>query len=212
MGVILFGAQYQQDVDAMRGEVFQFDDCQQLDDKDYPSKESLRVYMGVDLAVGDRDRHDMFSISVIGVKGFFINGDAYIYLLDFYLDHLRAVLQEGKVIEFYDRWNPLRTGIEINQYQEILKDLVKIKRPQMNCYPIHTDLDKLTRAHKISPYFENKRVFFRRAVHNRAIDHLVRFPNGKNTKDFFDSFDDAVRAAKGAAGRKRRERPKFGVL
>ena len=214
MGIILFGAQYQQDIEAMRGEVFQLDDCQTLDEKDYPSIESLRIYMGLDLAVKDQERHDMFAISVIGVQGTFISGDVYIYLLDYYLDHLRAALQDDKVVEYFDRWSPLRVGIEVNQYQDILKDLVKEQRPGMNCLAINTDLDKVTRAHKITHYFEGKRVFFRKGVHNRPIDHLVRFPNGKNTKDYFDSFDNALRAARGKSGktRNRQERKKFGIL
>jgi phage terminase large subunit-like protein len=212
MGIILFGAQYQQDIEAMRGEVFQYDDCQQLSDADWPALETLRIFMGVDLAVGEKDKNDMFSMSVIGVRGSFLTDDVYIYLLDYYLDHLRAALQSPKVVQFYDRWKPIRVGIEINQYQDILRELVKTERPGMNCFPITTMLDKITRAHKIAKYFENKRVFFHSGgAQSRAIDHLVRFPNGKNTKDFFDSFDNAIRAARKMPGKKK-ERRKFGLL
>lgn len=213
MGLILFGAQYQQDVEAMRGEVFQYDDCQQLDEEDYPEVSKLKIYMGVDLAVGDKEKNDMFAISVIGILGSIAKRDFWSYLLDFYLEHLRASRQEAKVLEFYDKWNPLRTGIESNQYQDVLRQTAKEKRPAMVCYPIHTSLDKRTRAWKLAPLFEAKRAFFRSGgVHARAIDHLVRFPGGKGTKDFFDSYDNAIRAARRKAGGKKGKRKPFGVL
>lgn len=212
MGIIMFNAQYQQDVEAMRGEVFQYDECQQLDDKDWPELSALRVYMGVDLAVGEKDKHDMFAISVVGIRGSISKRDFYSYLLDFYLEHLRASRQPDKVLEYYDKWKPLRTGIEANQYQDVLRQVVKERRPSMVCFPIHTSLDKRTRAWKLAPLFEDKRAFFRsKGIHARAIDHLVRFPGGKGSKDYFDSYDNAIRAARKKMGRRRREK-EFGVL
>lgn len=213
MGIILFNAQYQLDVEAMRGEVFEYDDCQQLSDKDFPVPGGLQIYMGVDLAVGEKDKHCMFAISVIGVKGNVLKDDIYVYLLDYYLEHLKASQQPSKVIDFYDRWRPLRIGIEINQYQDVLRQVVVEERPGARILKIHTDLDKLTRALRLAPLFEGKRVFFQSGgVHARPIDHLVRFPNGKFTLDFFDSFDNAVRAARKRPGKHRSRRTEFGVL
>lgn len=217
MGIVLFNAQYQQNVDAMRGEVFAYDECVQIPEKKYPNVEDLKVYMGGDLAVGDKDKHDMFALAVIGILGS-IKSDTYsVFLLDYYLDHLRAVRQVPKVIEFYDKWKPLRTGLEVNQYQDIMRQTLKLDapagRPGMVVYKIHTSLDKMTRAHKQAHLFENRRVFFKAdGVHDRPIDHIVRFPNGRGTKDFWDAFDSALRAAQRKTGRKKRERRKFGVL
>lgn len=212
MGVILFNAQYQQNVEAMRGDIFQYDDCLQHPLKEYPATDSLKVYMGVDLAVGEKEQHDMFGISVIGILGSILKDTYDVYLLDYYLEHLRAALQQPKVVEYYDRWKPLRTGIEVNQYQDILRQNLKTERPGMVVFPIHTNLDKVTRAQKQSPLWENKRVHFRDSgVHARPIDNLVRFPNGKGTKDFWDSLDNALRAAQRKSSRKSKRR-KFGVL
>ena len=217
MGIIIFGAQMQQDVEAMRGEVFEYDNCLQLPDKEYPKTEDLMVFMGTDLAVGEKEKDDMFAIAVIGLLGS-IKDDAYwVFLLDYYLEHLRAVKQVPKVLEYYDRWKPIRTGIETNQYQDIMRQTLELKppagRPSLVVYKIHTSLDKVTRAQKRAPLFEGKRMFFRdQGVHARPIDHLVRFPNGKGTKDFFDALDNALRAALRKTGRKKRERRKFGIL
>jgi phage terminase large subunit-like protein len=212
MGIILFNAQYQQNTEAMRGEVFQYDNCIQLPDEEWPALEKLRVYMGVDLAVGEKDRDCMFAISVIGIMGSVSKRDYYSYLLDYYLEHLRASEQEAKVIEFYDKWKPLRTGLEANAYQDILRQTLKKSRPSMVVRKITTKVDKLTRAQKLSWLFEAKRAFFHdNGRHARPIDHLVRFPSDKFTKDFFDSYDNAHVAAK-KKGKRRNQRKQFGVL
>ena len=46
-GLIIFNAQYQCDTEAMKGEIFGYDLCQQIPLEDWPSHKSLRVYMGV---------------------------------------------------------------------------------------------------------------------------------------------------------------------
>ena len=211
MGVILFNAQYQQNVEAMRGKIFSYDQCQQLPDEEWPSLDRLLIYMGVDLAVGDKDRDAMFALSVIGIKGSVKKDDFLVYLLDYFLDHLRASLQEDKVIEFYDKWKPLRTGIETNQYQDVLRQRLKKSRPSMVVKKIHTVKDKTFRGQQRAPLFEGLRVFFRDGGrHARPIDHLVRFPEDKFTKDYFDSLDFALEASVGK--KRKKKRPEFGVL
>lgn len=212
MGIILFGAQYQQDVEAMKGEVFQYDDCIQLSDKDWPEHKTLKIYMGTDLAVGEKDKDCMFAISVIGIKGSITKRDCYVYLLDYYLEHLRASEQEAKIVEYYDKWKPLRVGLETNQYQDILRQNLKKNCPSMVVKKVNQKLDKVTRAQKLSWLFEAKRAFFLDSGrHGRPIDHLVRFPSDRFTKDFFDSYDNAFTAAK-KKGKVRSKRKSFGIL
>lgn len=213
MGIIRFGCQYLCNADAMRGEIFQYDDCQEKSDKEYPSLEELKVYMGVDLSADEKEhkRNARFSIAVIGILGSIKKDDYYVYLLDYYDDHLRPTLQPDKVIEFYDRWKPIRTGIETNQYQNTLRLIVQEKRPNMSVKKIETKIDKITRAWKIAPIFENNRAFFRKGVHAKAIEQLVLFPAGKY-KDFFDAYDHAITAARHRIKKKRKERPNVGLI
>jgi len=213
MGLLLFGAQYQQDVSAMRGDIFDYDDCLEIKDEEYPPVDELRVYMGVDLASDEKERKQnaRFAIAVIGIRGSIIKDDFYVYLLDFYDEHLRPTKQPAKVLEFCDRHKPLRAGIDSVQYQDSLRQHVKDQRASTNFVKVDLKIDKVTRAWKLAPLFENKRVFFRKGVHAKAIEQLVLFPGGKY-KDFFDAFANAIYAAKKRSKKKRKERQHVGLL
>jgi len=215
LGTIVFGSQYQMNTDAMKGEIFQYDDCQQIEEADYPPLSDMIITMGVDLSADEKEqkKNAMFAIAVIGIVGSIAKDDIYIYLLDYYLQHLRPSKQPEKVLEYYDIHKPYRVGIETNQYQISLKETVKLKRPQMNAIKVHTQVDKITRGINLSRYFENGRVFFKKRVHAKPIEHLVLFSAQSKYKDFFDAFDNAVYAAK--RKRKKQDKPKrkpFGVI
>lgn len=215
LGSIVFGSQYQMDTDAMKGEIFQYDDCQQIEEADYPPTSDMIITMGCDLAADEKEQKQnaMFAIAVIGIIGNLAKDDIYIYLLDYYLQHLRPSKQPEKVIEYFDMHNPFRVGIETNQYQISLKETVKLKRPQMNVVKVHTQVDKITRAINDSRYFENGRVFFKKGVHSKPIDHLVLFSANSKYKDFFDAFDNALYAAKRKRKKQgKQKRKSFGVL
>lgn len=205
MGIILFNCQYMCDTESMKGEIFQYDDCHEVKDEEYPAASDLKVYMGVDLSADEKERkrNARFAIAVIGIRGSIPKDDYWVYLLDYYDDHLRPTRQAAKVLEFYDKWSPIRTGIESNQYQDTFRVNVKKQRPNMRVVKIETKIDKVTRAWRLAPLFENDRAFFRKGVHAKAIEQLVLFPGGKY-KDFFDAYDHAVTAAK---RRRKKKRP-----
>lgn len=214
-GIIIFNAQYQCDTEAMKGEIFQYDHCQQLDADKYPPLDSLRVFMGVDLAIKEKESADMFAIVVIGV-----DADGNIYILDFFEGQLRFLKQTKKIWEMFDQWDPIRVGLETNAYQEsqkqILEDAAEIGMIEPGAEntlkerikAIEQDKDKITRAWKLSAKFENKKMWFKRS-HHHLINHLVLFPNHKY-KDLFDALDNAVKASK--VKRKRRTRPEPGLI
>lgn len=206
-GIIIFNAQYQCDTEAMKGEIFQYDDCQQLDEDAWPSKDGLRIFMGVDLAISESDSACKFAIVVLGIT---VDRSAY-YVLDYYEGQLRFSQQTAKIIEYAKKWDPIRIGIETNQYQEAQYQNLKDKEaesdkvPDLRLRPIKTLKDKVTRAWKLSAIFENKRVFFRKS-HALLIEHMVLFPNHKLT-DLFDAFDLAHAASRVRGKRKRRREP-----
>lgn len=208
-GIVIFNAQYQCDTEAMKGEIFQYDDCQKADEADIPSTKSLRVFMGVDLAISEKEKADKFAIVVIGITP----GRTAYYVLDYFEKQLRFSAQTDKIIEFARRWDPIRIAIETNQYQEAqyqtLKDRVAEDpdTPELRLRPIKTLKDKTTRAWKLSGLFEDRKVFFRKS-HDLLIEHMVLFPNHKY-KDLFDAFDLAVTASK---IRRKRERAEPGVI
>lgn len=202
-GTIIFDAQYQNDTEAMKGEVFQYDDCQVVDDKDIPN--SLKLYQGIDLAITELEKNDQFADIVIGE-----DRAGNIYVMDFFLDHIPFSKQKRQALEFYDEWDPIRCAVESNAYQAAFRisliddnqvlSLDK-QRDLSRFLPIFTDKDKMTRAWKLQPLFENKKVFFRKNM-GRLIEQFVLFPSFR-FDDGPDAFDFAYRASK-----MRRKRPK----
>jgi phage terminase large subunit-like protein len=190
-GLIIFNAQYQCDTEAMKGEIFQYDDCQSIPASDYPDPKTLRIYMGVDLAISEADSADKFAIVVVGITS---DKTGY-YVLDFYENQLRFNAQTAKIMEFYRKWDPIRIGLETVQYQEAQLQVLKDLDPTIRIKPIKTNKDKITRGWKLSPLFEDKRMFFKKSQHDLLVSHLVLFPNHKY-KDLFDALDLAVTASK----------------
>jgi predicted phage terminase large subunit-like protein len=194
-GTIIFNAQYQNDTEAMKGEIFQYDDCQQINDDEIPT--GLRKFMGVDLAISEKEKADKFAMAVIGVD----KADN-IYVLDYYEDHLRFADQTKAILRFYRQHDPIRCAIETNQYQEAQYQTLKDEDKRLRLKSVKTIKDKVTRAWKLSAHFEDKRMFFRKNM-GPLIDALVLFPSFRY-KDGFDALDLAVGASKKKRKRRRR--------
>lgn len=199
-GLIIFNAQYQCNTEAMKGEIFAYDYCQQVSPKDWPNHRDLMVYMGTDLAISEKETADKFAIVVIGM----VPDRSAFFVLDFYEGQLRFNAQTSKIIEYYRKWDPIRCVIETNQYQEAQYQNLKDRHPDMRLRPVKQDKDKITRAWKLSAYFEDKKMFFRKSVQDLLIEHIVLFPNHRY-KDLFDAFDLAMKGCKVKKRRKRKE-------
>jgi len=199
VGMLIFDSQYQVKTDGMKGEVFHYDDCQIIKDEDVPS--GLSIFMGVDLAVTENDKNDQFAIVIIGE-----DKSGRIYVLDYLMEHISFVKQKGRTSELFRKWDPVRCGIEGNAYQKVLQEEVRDGEDEvagLRIIPIFTDKDKMTRAWKLSPMFESKRVFFRKNM-GKLVEQFVLFPTAR-FKDGLDAFDIAIRARKMKRHRKRRE-------
>lgn len=209
-GTIIFNAQYQLDVAGMIGEIFQFDDCQVIEEGEVP--DNLKVFMGADLAIKESEKADQFAIVVIGVDGKITSAmdKCRVYVLDFFAGHLRFSEQRRKLIAYYDKWKPIRAGIEANAYQLAQVQELKEERPGAPFVALFTDKDKVTRAWKLSPIFETGRMFFVRGL-NILIDQLVLFPEYR-LKDGFDALEIAIRAARKKTKKKRRRTKTPGLI
>lgn len=198
-GLIIFGAQYLCDTEAMKGKVFQYDDCQVIEDEDIP--QDLQIYMGVDLAIGEKEEHDNFVIVVIG-----IDTNYNYYILDFYEGKIRFSVQTKKIRKYYKKWDPIKTLIETNAYQDAQYQNLKDEDRTLRIKPKKQTKDKITRAWKRSADFDDKRVFFKKTGKSHiAVERLVLFPDAKGSRDFFDALDLAFKAAN---TKKKRRRPK----
>ena len=206
-GMIIFNAQYQNDTEAMKGEIFQYDYCQQLDPKSWPKVEDLRIFMGVDLAISEKESADKFAIVVIGA----LPDGSGIFALDFYEGQLRFKAQTEKIIEYYKKWDPIKIAIETNQYQEAQYQNLKDELPDIRLKQVKQDKDKITRAMKLSALFEDRKVFFRKGQQDLLVEHIVLFPNHRY-KDLFDAFDLAVSQARSKRSRRSSRIQEPGVL
>lgn len=196
-GTIIFNAQYQCDTEAMKGEVFQYDHCQLIDEKDIP--DDIRFFMGIDLAISEKDSAAHFAIAVVAKD----KRDNY-YAWDFFEGQLRFKAQTAKILKFYRKYDPLRAGIETNAYQEAQYQNLKDEDREIRLTPMKTDKDKTTRAWKLSAVFEDGRFFFRKSPTAPLwIEQFVLFPNYPY-KDLFDATDMAVTISNRKRRRKRR--------
>lgn len=198
-GVLRFNSQYQCNTDAMKGRIFRYDDCLTLDAKAWPKDDKIVNYMGIDLAIGSEEQHDMFAIVIIGRSA---DG---IYVQDYFEGQLRFKEQTDKILKMAKKWKVTRAKIETNAYQKAQYQEVKRRNPWFNIFPHTTIKDKVTRAWKLAAKFEAKKVFFKTTQHH-LIEHLVLFPDAM-LKDLFDAFDLAVTASERAGRNTRRTEP-----
>lgn len=206
-GTIIFNSQYLNDVEAMKGEVFDYDDCPRVTLEEIPRQ--LDYYMGVDLAIKLTEKNDYFAIVVVGRSG------KEYYVVDAFFDRLRVGQQTKKIIEYWKKWKPVNIGIETNAYQEAQKQLVEDAAEERNLVDLSvtgfvTSQDKLTKAWRLSPTMEEGLVrFLMDSPAERVIDQVVAMPHGDHD-DLFDALFLAVLASR--KRRRRKERSKVGVL
>lgn len=205
-GLVVFNSQWQCDTEAMKGEIFQYDDCQMIDWEDVPSRKKLSIYIGIDLAISQKDSADKFAIVTIGVCR-----QGNIYVLDCMTDRLTFKKQTDVILKFAKKWSPLRSAIESNGYQaaqaEVSEEKATARRIEVNLRKRETITDKIARAWKLQPKFESKRMYFVKNRTEMCREQLVMFPSLK-LKDLFDALDHAVWASK----RRRRTRREPGVI
>ncbi|KKN42116.1 hypothetical protein LCGC14_0716480 [marine sediment metagenome] len=183
------------DTESMRGEIFQYDQCQQVDDIEVPS--NLKVYMGIDLAISTKETADLFAIVVGGID---VTDNCYV--LDYFEGHLRFHEQASAIQRLYKQHDPIRAAIETNAYQAAQYQNLKGQNVDMRLVGIHQDKDKVTRAMKLSARFEAGRMYFRKST-AKLIDQLVGFP-GHRYDDGFDALDMMVRVSQRRRRKSRR--------
>lgn len=205
MGVILFNCQYLCSTDAMKGEVFNYDDCQEIEDSQIP--DDLKIFQGNDLAVSEEAKRDNAQYANVTIGE---DKAGNIYVLDYYLGHISFPKQIDKGLKMYDEHDPIRAGVESNAYQKAFYQQVKHLDRDYRFVPIHTDKDKMTRALKLTPMFEAKRVFFRKNMQT-LIDQFVLFP-GYRYRDGLDAFDLADRARRMRRRKRKVRETKLGLI
>jgi len=170
-GSIIFNSQYQNDVEGMKGEIFKFDWFKWYNISDIKVQD-LKIIQGVDLAIKQKETADKFAHVTIGVNPKTMN----IYVLDYYNAVTHYNDQKKILLEKHLKYDPIRTAIEANGYQDALRQDMQTDEELsvIRAKPVYTEVDKVTRAWKLSAYFERGQVWFEEGMHELR-DHLLAF-------------------------------------
>ncbi|KXZ39474.1 phage uncharacterized protein (putative large terminase), C-terminal domain-containing protein [Alkalithermobacter thermoalcaliphilus JW-YL-7 = DSM 7308] len=206
VGSIIFNMQYQQKVPKAKGNIFKPEWIQYYNkyskekdgiyvyrrEEEEEKKEKVRVYMGVDLAISQKQSADSFVICTIGIG---IN-TGYIYLLDMYRGKLSFNEQIEKIKEMANKWDTVeRIGIESVAYQQALPGEL-IRTTMLPVIKIQTITDKVTRMNKFSGQWENFKVFLYSHIKDLHIleEETLNFPEAEHD-DTIDAFEIAFQTA-----------------
>lgn len=197
MGSAHFDSQMQQSTKRMKGDIFKDDFFLQYDDdpEDLVRRLELKVWGACDLAIAEEQHQDEYADAVIGVDDRETEQHGLrIYVLDAYHGRIPYNMQISRAQYIFDRWDPIRFGIEATAFQKArLHAVYRELGTEIGdrCVPVITLTDKVTRAWKLAARYEAGRIFHRRNVHSDLEDQLVGFPKGR-FDDLFDAVDLAV--------------------
>lgn len=182
-GRIIFALQYQNDASLATGAIFREEDFEYFD----RPPEGLRVYQGVDLAVKRDETADYFAVVTVGVREG--AGGVDYYVLDAFRERTSFTGQAEAVKRLAKKFRPEAIGIETVAYQEALYGYLA-DNTDLPVRKVTRTTDKVMRAWRLSPLFENGRIFLGRSQKALA-DELAAFPDGEHD-DLFDALETAV--------------------
>lgn len=204
-GNIIFGMQYQNNVELAKGDIFKAEyfkyyDGYELkedqtawvnlrdDETGKVSKRSVKVYFGIDLAISQSNSADYFVLFVIG-----IDQEGNIYCLDYFRGRLTFDQQFNKIIEYSQKFPMVeRIGIETVAYQLAMAQELR-RSTHLPIINIKTKKDKVSRAFRRSALFENGKVYLRENMQSFEDELLLMSRDGDHDHDdLFDGFDFAV--------------------
>lgn len=209
MGQGDFEAQYQNQIEMLRGDYFDSDDFRYYEENplELIRRLDLKVWAGVDLAISQKESADEFAIVIIGI----VPGSLEIYILDYVAGRFKFSKQKALLVEMFDQWEPIRTFVEANAYQAALESEVADEFPDVRTMPIWTTKDKVSRAQAFSVYYERHKVFHRKGRSAKLEGQLTGFPHLK-LKDLFDGLYLAGWGALRGARRRNRRKKEPGLF
>lgn len=197
MGTISFGMQYQMVCKLVGSKLFNskhlhyFKDyyikkdgnfyikSENLEEKD----SKLDIYIGVDLAISQKNDADDFVLTVIGVDRFHNR----FYVLDVNGGKYSFNKQKELIKYYYNLYPVIRIGVESVGYQQAM--LQELEEEGIPVYPIKTTKSKEARMAVLSAVWERDEIsLYERLGDNgdKLIKQLYAFPNGTHD-DFADS-------------------------
>lgn len=146
------------------------------------------VYMGVDLAISEKQKADYFAcVTVACTKN-------RVFVLDAYHGKLSFKRQADFIRERFDRYRPDIIAIESNAYQAAMRQYL-VSETLLPIKGFVTTKDKITRARRLSLNFENGQVYLREDQMD-LVNELLQFPMGEHD-DLVDALGFAVATHQG---------------
>lgn len=149
--------------------------------------DGLKIYVGIDLAIGQRPDSDYFAEVVVGVDNaknlFVLKAMHGRYTLQQQIDLIKAV---------NDEYHPVKIVIEGNAFQSALPDHLACTTG-MPIKKVISQQDKVVRAERLSVHFENQKILIREGLTD-LIDELVYFPRARHD-DLIDALGFATEEA-----------------
>lgn len=197
IGQLAFKAQYLNDISSHDGEIFDYKDFVEVPiEQVEPLYGNMRFYIGVDLAIGEKQTADYFYIVVVGIIG---SGDkAKYFIVDEYFDKgVRFSKQTSKIRAMHDKWNSYgggvkAIGVEGGAYQSAQLQNIQDKagdarteadraayaviKPKLKKIKNGVGRGKVERAHLRSPIVESNRVHLvvtTKMVNGERIDYVI---------------------------------------
>lgn len=151
-----------------------------------PDREWLLTKGFIDPAIKEKERSD-YSAICIAAKD---KRKKTIYIMDIWQGKISMDKQADKVIEKHNFWDTVEFGVEVNAYQEALKQTIDNKPAFVPTRGITQTKDKVTRLLAIQPYIERGDIVFDRKL-SALVEQLIEFPLGEHD-DMVDAMISVV--------------------
>lgn len=197
VGLPIFNTQYQMDTSAMQGKVFSYDSFHWYDT--LPAE--IVKFQGADLAISQKDTSDYFAYCTIGVD---LKTNK-TYVVEVSRGRKKFGEQTDYIVKSILKHDPIRTGIEANQYQAAQLQAVQDVVGKNKAIPVYTVKDKKTRAMKLEARCSNGDILFHKSQ-MLLIEEMLAMPDGDND-DMFDALDIAYTTSKQGVKKRRANEP-----
>lgn len=150
-----------------------------------PDMELLKIYQGSDVAISEEELADYTVVATIGVDRM-----GNIYVLDYTKDRMPFDDQVNLIKNSWIMWGSEAVGVETVAYQKALMQHLQ-KNTSVPVVEVPRNVDKVTRAMRIQPYFQNGKVYFRWRGQAEIMENLEFFPEVDHD-DIFDALETAI--------------------